>query len=128
MVKANFVLLIFSLLSLSTASAQSANSLPAADQELPAATLFGTEALIYHSTIIDQDFELSISLPNGYAGTATTYPSIFVLDANIGFGIVSDMVRILATLHKEIPEVLVVGIGYPIDGLEDWVIWLNRDL
>ena len=126
--KAGLGLLVLALLSLSTATVQSGNNLPSADQELPEATLFGTEALIYHSTIVDQDFELSISLPSGYARTDTTYPVLFVLDANIGFGIVSNLVRILATLHKEIPELLVVGIGYPIEGLVDWVIWRNRDL
>jgi predicted alpha/beta superfamily hydrolase len=126
--KVGFVLLILTLFGQSTAGAQGAENLPLADQELPEATLFGTEALIYHSTIINQDFELSISLPSGYARTDTTYPSLFVLDANIGFGIVSNLVRILATLHKEIPEILVVGIGYPIDGLEDWVRLRIRDL
>jgi predicted alpha/beta superfamily hydrolase len=126
--KANLILLILTFLSLSAAGTQSAENPPSADQELPAVTLPWTEALTYYSKIVDQDFTLSISLPTGYAQTDTTYPSLYVLDANIGFGIVSNLVRILATLHKEIPELVVVGIGYPIDGLADWVILRNRDL
>jgi predicted alpha/beta superfamily hydrolase len=126
--KVCLVLLILTLLGQSTTSARGAENLPSADQELPAATLPWSEALTYHSTIVDQDFELSISLPTGYAQTDTTYPSLYVLDANIGFGIVSNLVRILATLHKEIPELVVVGIGYPINDLADWVILRNRDL
>jgi len=126
--RVRLVLLFIALLTLSTACTQDVENLPSARRELPEATLFGTEAQIFHSTIINQDFEISISLPHDYARTDTTYPVLYVLDANIGFGIVSNVVRILATLHKEIPEILVVGIGYPIDGLEDWVIWRNRDL
>ncbi len=34
----------------------------------------------------------------------------------------------MGTLSKEIPEIIVVGIAYPMSGLEDWIIGRNRDL
>lgn len=69
-----------------------------------------------------------VTLPFSYTQTDATYPTLYVLDANVCFGIVSDLVRSLATHHEEIPELLVVGIGHPLAGLEDWVILRNRDL
>jgi predicted alpha/beta superfamily hydrolase len=41
---------------------------------------------------------------------------------------VSNIVNILNFPGREIPRILVVGIGYPITGLEDWGAWRNRDL
>jgi len=122
------ILLVLAFLDVSSANAQGAEKPPVADQEPPEVTLRWTEALTYHSTIVDQNFELSVSLPTSYDRTDATYPTLYVLDANISFGMVSNLVRTLATLHKEIPELVVVGIGYPIDGLVDWVILRNRDL
>jgi len=63
-----------------------------------------------------------------YARTDTTYPVLYCLDANVKFGMISNVVNSLGTLTKEIPEIIVVGIAYPIIGLEDWVKGRNRDL
>lgn len=128
-----FVILILLLFAPYTVRAQDSENQPSGNQEFPEATIWGTETRIFHSNIIDQDFELSISLPSGYSRSDTFigqpfYPVLYALDANIGFGITSNIVRILSTLHKEIPEMLVVGIGYHTRGLEDWVVWRNRDL
>jgi len=90
-------------------------------------TLFSTELRVLHSEIVNDDFEIYISLPYMYATTDTTYPVLFCLDANIKFGLVSTVVNSQGTLTKEIPEIVVVGIAYPMNGLEDWVIGRNRD-
>jgi len=90
-------------------------------------TLFSTELRVLHSEIVNDDFEIYISLPYMYATTDTTYPVLFCLDANIKFGLVSTVVNSQGTLTKEIPEIIVVGIAYPMNGLEDWVIGRNRD-
>ena len=93
----------------------------------PKVALFETETIILHSKIVDQDFELYISFPFGYSKSDKTYPVLFCLDANRCYGIVYDAVKILSKPSKEIPEVLLVGIGYPMKGLEDWVIGRQRD-
>jgi predicted alpha/beta superfamily hydrolase len=94
----------------------------------PEVTLFGTEKRILHSNIVNEDFELYISFPLGYFQSDTTYPVLFSLDANRSFGLVNDVVKMLSIPNEEIPHVLVVGIGYPIESLVDWAAWRRRDL
>jgi len=90
-------------------------------------TLFNSEKRMLHSDIINDDFEIYVSLPYSYDRTDTTYPVLFVLDANISFGITDNVVHILSTLNKEIPEMIVVGIAYPIQGVVDWASLRCRD-
>jgi predicted alpha/beta superfamily hydrolase len=93
----------------------------------PEVSIMSTEKRTLHSNIIDEDFEIYVSLPYMYFQSDTTYPVLYLLDANIKFGLVSTMVNILGALTKELPEIVVVGIAYPIKGLEDWVSGRNRD-
>lgn len=121
--------LIFTiLLFLSTTCTQNPEQQNAEEKKNPEVTLFNTEKRILHSEIINDDFEIYISLPYGYAYTDTTYPVLFSLDANVKFGLISNVVNNLGTLTKELPEIIVVGIAYPIIGLEDWIIGRNRDM
>ena len=84
------------------------------NQKYPEVTLFSTEIRTIHSKIVNQDFEIYISLPYTYSQSKTTYPVLFNLDANMSFGITENVVHILSTLNKEIPEMIVVGIAYNI--------------
>lgn len=90
--------------------------------------LVRTETKFLHSELIDQDFEIYISLPLGYFQSDATYPVLFCTDANRNFNLVSNIVNILSFPYNEIPKVLVVGIGYKIKGLEDWGAWRRSDL
>ncbi len=120
--------LIFTiLLILSTTCTQNSKQQNVEDEKNPEVTLFNTEKRILHSEIINDDFEIYISLPYRYAYTDTTYPVLFNLDANISFGITDNVVHILSTLNKEIPEMIVVGIAYTIKGVEDWAAMRGRD-
>ncbi len=116
------------LLFFSTTCTQNSEQQNLDDQKNPEVTLFNTEKRILHSEIINDDFEIYISLPYMYANTDTTYPVLYCLDANVKFGLMNNVINNLGTLTKEIPEIIVVGIAYPIKGLEDWVIGRNRDL
>ena len=98
------------------------------NQKFNEVTLFGTEKRSLHSNIVGEDFEINITFPYSYHKSDAAYPVLYCLDANRSFGLVSNMVNILSTPYKEIPEILVVGIGYPIKGLEDWGAWRWRDL
>jgi predicted alpha/beta superfamily hydrolase len=116
------------LLFLSTTCTQNPEQQIVEEKKNPEVTLFNTEKRILHSEIINDDFGIYVSLPYMYANTDTTYPVLYCLDANVKFGLISNVVNNLGTLTKDIPEIIVVGIAYPIKGLEDWVIGRNRDL
>lgn len=87
---------------------------------LPLASMPGTEVRILHSVAANQDYHISVALPFGYAEHPDiTYPVIYVLDANLYFGMVVDMVRamnIRVPFCNELPDALIVGIGYPVQG------------
>ncbi|MCJ7553342.1 MAG: alpha/beta hydrolase-fold protein [Ignavibacteriaceae bacterium] len=121
------LLIITILLILDITCVQNSEQQNIKDQKNTEVTLFNTEKRILHSEIINDDFEIYISLPYRYIYTDTTYPVLFNLDANIGFGITDNVVHILSTLNKEIPEMIVVGIAYTIKGIEDWATWRCRD-
>lgn len=87
---------------------------------LPLATIPATEVRTLRSTVIDQDYLISVACPFGYAERPDQrYPVIYVLDANMSFGIVVETMRILnirVPWSKEFPDAIVVGIGYPLSG------------
>jgi predicted alpha/beta superfamily hydrolase len=91
--------------------------------------LFRTETKHIHSKTIDDDFEIYISFPVDYfLDDTTVYPVLYCTDGNRNFDLVSNIVNILSFPGKEIPNILVVGIGYKIKGLEDWAALRRRDL
>ena len=77
-------------------------------------TLPDTEQQIVSSKIVGDQYKVSIALPYDYAGSTKRYPVVFTLDANIFFGLVTETARLLQ-FGGEIPDCLIVGIGYPDD-------------
>ncbi|WP_240840302.1 alpha/beta hydrolase [Acidaminobacter sp. JC074] len=71
------------------------------------------ETYILHSKVIEDDFKISICLPVGYE-KEKTYPLVYVLDSNIFYEIFKGVSNLLQ-FGQEIPEIIVVGIGYPDD-------------
>jgi predicted alpha/beta superfamily hydrolase len=84
------------------------------------ASIPATEVRVVHSDVAKQDYLVSVALPFHYGeGSDRSWPAIYVLDANLYFGLVVDMVRamnIRVDFCNELPDALVVGIGYPVDG------------
>ena len=79
------------------------------------ATIPATEINTLESSHVAQEFRISIALPYSYPEQPErTYPTVYLLDANWYFGMVTETVRIMS-LCASLPEVLVVGIGYPAD-------------
>jgi predicted alpha/beta superfamily hydrolase len=64
---------------------------------------------------IDQRFRIDVALPSSYGEGDRRYPVVYVTDGGGNFPIVVGNLRML-TLGREMPEVLVVGIGY--DGID----------
>lgn len=78
----------------------------------PLVTLPNSEVRRYQSTNVDQEYQLSVLLPEGYHESEESYPVIYVTDANLVFGSF-----VLLTWFP--PPVIVVGIGYPVDNRAD---------
>lgn len=87
-------------------------------------TISNTEQYIISSKIVSDEFKISVSLPKGYNESTKSYPVLYLLDANIFFGMVTDTVRLLQ-YGNEVPELIVVGIGYPNES--EHLVLRNRD-
>ncbi len=101
--------------------------LSAQEGDNPDALLFRKEKLLIHSKMLNRDFEIQVSLPADYFRSEGSYPALYALDGNRSFGLISDMVNFLSFPSNEIPSLIVVSIGYPINGLEDWGALRQKD-
>lgn len=86
----------------------------------PGAVLPATEVRVMHSANTGSDYQISVALPYHYDDRPDqVWPVIYVLDANLYFGLVVDMVRamnIRVEFCNELPDSFIVGIGYPVEG------------
>ncbi len=87
---------------------------------LPFAIIPATEVRTILSSVVGQEYLISVALPFHYdEHPEKTYPVIYVLDANLHFGMVVDMVRVMnyrIPFCNELPDAIIVGIGYPVIG------------
>ena len=87
---------------------------------LPPAAIPGSEAMVVRSALADDDYLISVALPFRYEDEPDRlWPVIYVLDGNLHFGLVVDMVRFMnirVEFCDELPDAIVVGIGYPSSG------------
>ncbi len=91
--------------------------------------IMDTEARNLKSSNTNELYALYISLPDSYSTSNTKYPVIFITDANQYFGMIEGIARGLQW-GDEMPESIIVGIGYPLDlektNDEKWGKWLAR--
>lgn len=92
----------------------------------PQFTIPDTEVFSLLSSNIPQEFRIFVALPQTYANSGKAYPVLYLLDPNAVFGTVTETVRALATL-REIPEIIIVGIGYPIESFAGAAALRTRD-
>ena len=85
-----------------------------------AATISDTEVRTIQSSVAQQEYRISVALPFHYHERAEKiYPVMYVLDANLYFGMVVEMVRAMnvrVPFCNELPDAIIVGIGYPVNG------------
>lgn len=68
----------------------------------------------FHSARTGRNYRLFVSLPESYAASDTVrYPVLYVLDGNGFFGLATETHRLLR-LRAQVPELIIVGIGYPV--------------
>jgi len=79
----------------------------------PPAYLSGTTSRIVVSETTGRTYQISVTLPRTYDTSNETYPVLYAVDANIEFGTVVETARLMQ-LEGLIPELIVVGIGYPV--------------
>jgi predicted alpha/beta superfamily hydrolase len=60
-------------------------------------------------------YQISVALPDGYDARHAPYPVLYVTDANAEFGLAVETARLLAA-GKDMPGIVIVGIGYPNPG------------
>ena len=85
-----------------------------------------TETKYLSSSIVGDEFEISVSLPL-FARRDTTYPVLYVTDANIDFAMTTQIASMLQ-LGNEVPRVILVGIGYRTDSLSKWLALRSKHL
>lgn len=89
------------------------------------ATIFNTESHELFSRTVKDTFKIDIALPKDYDRNNGAYPVLYLTDGNIFFGLVTETLRLLQ-FGKELPDMIVVGIGYPDDSAH--LSLRNRDL
>jgi predicted alpha/beta superfamily hydrolase len=73
--------------------------------------LFNTEARIIKSICVGEEYQIGIWLPFSYSSSNQTYPVLYVTDGDYAFGLAAGLIPTLIGT-QDIPEILVVGIGY----------------
>ncbi len=78
-----------------------------------AGALAYTQSRNLTSEITGRTYQISVALPENYATSNETYPVLYAVDANEQFGTVVETARLLR-LDETVPELVIVGIGYPV--------------
>lgn len=90
-------------------------------EQYPQTRLYGTEERTLFCPSLNREYHLSVALPDSYATSSQSYPVIYVLDADVIFGMAAGLTR-FSTVFKQIPEFIVVGVSYgELENLDQWV-------
>ena len=76
-----------------------------------------------HQLVADangETYQLFVQVPYKYSESDATYPVIYLLDGDQFVGMVTDTVRLLQHA-REMPDVIIVGIGYGTDTSDHFV-------
>lgn len=84
-----------------------------------------TEVRHLWSEQLGQEFRIFVALPEPLVPDQT-YPVLYVLDGNNGFGLATDTARLLQ-MGMELPALMVVGVGYPVETFTQTMGLRTRD-
>ena len=116
------VCVVTALGALSPASAQ----MPVERSTPASVRLPGTEQRSLTSKVLGQDFQISVMLPWSYGLTQKRYPTLYLADADTGFGLAWAAYQAVQ-LDAAIPEMIVIGIGYGVDFTKnEFAKWSGR--
>jgi len=100
----------------------------------PPVSIPNSEVRTLSSKSVSQDYKIFIALPKNYGKSNDKYPVLYVLDADMAFATVTDLVR-CAPLGREVgilgsnpfyrcvPNLVVVGIGYQVTWFDQPRLW-----
>ncbi|MEN8374776.1 MAG: alpha/beta hydrolase-fold protein [Gemmatimonadota bacterium] len=109
-----FVALLLLASCVSFACAAEPEPEPALDAWRPyAGALADSRSRTITSEITGRTYEISVALPLGYETTEATYPVLYAVDANGELGTVVEAARLMR-FDGIVPDLLIVGIGYPV--------------
>jgi uncharacterized protein len=92
----------------------------------PRTALFGTEERTLFCPALGREYHLSVALPEGYTTSTQAYPVIYVLDGDFLFGMAAGLTR-FSSWFWGVPEVIIVGIRYDMESVDEWVQLRERD-
>jgi predicted alpha/beta superfamily hydrolase len=81
---------------------------------------------VVHSSVVDDDYQLSVWLPPSYASSTAPYPVVYVLDAPIAFALAAQA-TMMSIFGDVLPEVIVVGVGPPLRSAYEYGPTRTRD-
>lgn len=84
----------------------------------PRVSLYQTEDRRIFSYLLGREYQLAVFLPENYAHSQQRYPVLYVLDGDLYFGVAAGLTPLLNWLDQ-VPEMVVVGIGYDIKSYEE---------
>ena len=87
-------------------------------EKYPRRGLYNTEERILSSITVGQDYHLSVLLPESYSTSNKSYPVLYLLDGDAFFGLAAGSTPFFG---QGKPEVIVVGIGYDMESIDQWV-------
>lgn len=95
----------------------------------PRVSIPDSEVQVFRSAAVGRELEVWVAHP-----VATAFPSeprpphvVYVLDADLIFGAVVDMTRLMHQLFAELPPLLIVGVAYPTEDRNVQSQLRNRD-
>jgi predicted alpha/beta superfamily hydrolase len=86
-----------------------------------------TETYLVESPTSGQGYQVAVALPRSYREGGRQYPILYALDANAGFGTLVEGHRMMS-LRKGIPDVILAGVGYPVEDFAETLEVRRRDL
>jgi predicted alpha/beta superfamily hydrolase len=82
-------------------------------ERVPEPALADSQSRVVTSSVTGREYQVTVALPRGYADSDEKYPVLIALDANGQLGTVVEAARQLR-FDEAVPEMLVVGVGYPV--------------
>ena len=80
-------------------------------EQFPQVSIPNTEMRRLTSSLSGYEYQIYIALPDGYGTTDNTYPTLYVLDPHLMFGMSTEISRLLEQ-GEEAPQRILVGIGF----------------
>ena len=94
----------------------------------PRISLPDTQLRPIRSVVMGDDYVLHVGLPPSYpVDSDKKYPVLYFVDANTGSAMTIQTYRTLAML-QEAPDMILVGIGYPTESIQEWADRRSREL